>query len=95
MSKENWLKKAKWVAFAIFLLLVGVIVFRNLEETNVELIFATVTMPLAALLTITLLVGFVLGISASALWQVRHWRAKSRAEKKGPQHSESAKESEL
>lgn len=82
MSNEAWLKKAKWIAFGVLLLVVAIIVFRNLEETKVELIFATVTMPLAALLTITLLVGFALGFSANALWRVRHWRSKSREEKK-------------
>ena len=82
-NSESWIGKLKWIALAVLVVLFVIIVFRNLEETNVELIFGTVTLPLAALLSVTLLIGFVLGISASALWKVRHWRAKSRADKKG------------
>ena len=72
---QQILRTLKWIGLALVLLAVMLIVFRNLEQTNVELIFTTVRTPLAALLCITLLLGFLLGFSSQALWRVRHWRS--------------------
>lgn len=83
------MKKLKWIALGLVLLLLGVIVFRNLEETNVELVFVTVRLPLAALLIATLATGFGLGFFASAAWRVHSWRAKSKS-KKGHDEADSA-----
>lgn len=63
--------RVKWITYLIVVLLVLIIVFQNLAQTEVHLLFAKVTMPQAALLTVMLLVGFGLGLSARALWKVR------------------------
>lgn len=75
------MKKVKWIVFCLILLLLLVVVFRNLEETNLELIVTSVTLPLAALLTITLSIGFFMGFFASALWKVRNWRVKVKTDR--------------
>lgn len=75
------MKNFKWILFGLIVLVLTVVVFRNLEATQVELVFTTLTLPLAALLSITLLIGFLMGLFASALWRVRNWRAKSRDKK--------------
>lgn len=79
------MKKIKWVLFGLVLLALMVVVFRNLEQTRVELIFTSVDMPLAAILVVTLLLGFLMGLAASALWKVRNWRAQSKAHKNAKQ----------
>ena len=83
------MQKVKWALLGLVLAGLVVVVFRNLEETSVELVFTTVTLPLAALLTITLAIGFVLGMSVSALWKVRSWRHRSKAGKSKVESSES------
>lgn len=75
------MKKLRWIFFGLVVAVLLIIVFRNLEETNVELVFTTVTLPLAALLTITLLIGVTLGLSLSAMWRVHNWRASKAKEK--------------
>lgn len=70
------IKVAILVALALFAL---VVVFQNLDEVEVHLLFTTLTMRQATLIAGTLIVGFLMGLTASALWKVRSWRAKSRA----------------
>ena len=79
------MKSIKWILFGLVLFALLVVVFRNLEQTKVELIFTSVDMPLAAILLITLLLGFVLGLAASALWKMRNWRVHSKALKNAKQ----------
>ncbi|GAB5403582.1 MAG: hypothetical protein Aurels2KO_18130 [Aureliella sp.] len=73
------LKLASLVALGLFAL---VVVFQNLNEVEVHLLFATLTMRQATLIAGTLLVGFLMGLTASALWKVRSWRAKAKAKSK-------------
>ncbi|MEM8735714.1 MAG: hypothetical protein AAGG44_15885 [Planctomycetota bacterium] len=68
-------KKVKWILLGLVIALLVVIIFRNLEPTDLELIITEVKLPLAALLSVTLLIGFCLGILANAMWKVRKWRA--------------------
>lgn len=72
------MSKAKLILFAILFLVLVIIAFQNLTEIEVHLLFRTVKMPQAVLLTATLVVGFAMGISANALWKMRSWR-KARA----------------
>lgn len=76
----RWLMtRLKWGSLIVVLILLIIIVFQNLEPIKVTLLFATVTLPQAAVLTITLLVGFLLGLAAQALWRMRAWQKKGRA----------------
>ncbi|GIW98266.1 MAG: hypothetical protein KatS3mg111_1599 [Pirellulaceae bacterium] len=68
----QFLRNAKRIAYALISVLTLVVIFQNLEQTEVELLFALVNMPLALLLAITLALGFLLGFSANAIWHFRH-----------------------
>lgn len=68
------MKKVRLVLFALLVLLVLVVIFRNLEETRLELIVTTVTLPLAALLLVTLAIGFAMGLFMPTIWKMRSWR---------------------
>jgi lipopolysaccharide assembly protein A len=57
------LKSRLRLAGAVVLATVAIVViFQNAEPAPVKFLFMTVTMPRAALLAITLLIGFVLGV---------------------------------
>lgn len=73
---SQFASRLKWIAIVIMLVLATIVVFQNLEQTEVMVLFLPVKMPQAALLTLTLLLGFLLGLSASTLWKVRAWRAR-------------------
>ena len=75
------LNKIKLTIFIVVSLVLVIIVFQNLAQTEVRLLFKTVNMPQAALLAATLLVGFCMGFFANALWKMRAWRAKAKAAK--------------
>ena len=68
------LKKLRLAVFALLIGLILIVIFRNLEETEVELIVATIKLPLAALLLVTLALGFALGLFTNTIWKVRSWR---------------------
>ncbi len=71
---QKVLRNLKWILLILVLLLLLLVVFRNLEQIDVELVFFTIKLPLAALLIITLLTGFLLGLGAGTWWRLRHWR---------------------
>lgn len=69
------MKNLRWIILLVVIISFGVIIFRNLETTRLELLFTSVELPLAALLSVTLLLGFLLGLATPALWKVRSWRS--------------------
>src|SRR5690606_19722994 len=69
--------RLKWIGFLIVVAILVIIVFQNLAQTEVYILFSTVAMPQAALLTMALVIGFALGVSANALWKIRARRARS------------------
>ncbi len=84
------LHRVKWIIAILCLSLLIIIVFQNLAETEVHLLFSTVRMPQAALLTVTLVLGFALGLAARPLWKVRRWSVRSAASHKSSGKSEKA-----
>ena len=60
---------------ALVAVLVLVVVLQNTGSVETRILFATVTMPRAVLLFVTLLAGFVLGLVASG------WRGQERGKK--------------
>jgi uncharacterized integral membrane protein len=68
-----YLKRLKWGSLLVVLALLIIIVFQNLEPIKVTLLFATLTMPQAALLTLALLIGFLFGLFTPAIWKMRSW----------------------
>ena len=56
------MKKAKHVLIGIVVVLVVIIAFQNTAAVDTQLLFATVTMPRALLIVVTLVIGFALGL---------------------------------
>jgi uncharacterized integral membrane protein len=71
----------KWLLFLLIALLLVIIAFQNLAQIEVRLLFWKGTLPQAAVLAVTALIGFLMGLSANTLWKVRAWRIKHRATK--------------
>ena len=61
MSKGT-MNKLKFVAIAVIALVVVVVVLQNTQDVETKLLFTTVTMPNAALLFGTLVIGFAIGV---------------------------------
>ncbi len=61
MLKET-MNKMKLVAIAVVSLIVLIVVLQNTQAVETNLLFLTVTMPNAALLFGTLIIGFAIGV---------------------------------
>jgi uncharacterized integral membrane protein len=83
----------KWLLFLLLAVLLVIIVFQNLAEIEVRLLFWKGTLPQAAVLGVTALVGFLMGLFANTLWKVRAWRIKHRGGK-DKSHDEAAVKAE-
>ncbi len=59
---KGTMNKLKVVAIALLALVVVVVVLQNTQAVDTKLLFFTVTMPRAALLFGTLIIGFVIGV---------------------------------
>lgn len=59
------LNKLKVVAIAVVTLLVLIVVLQNTQAVETNLLFLTLTMPNAALLFGTLIIGFVIGVTTA------------------------------
>ncbi len=56
------MNKVKIVAIAVLALVVVVVVLQNTQAVDTKLLFLTVTLPNAALLFGTLIIGFTIGV---------------------------------
>ncbi|MDZ7617151.1 MAG: hypothetical protein U1E05_09115 [Patescibacteria group bacterium] len=56
------MKKLKIVAIAVLALFVVIVVLQNTQPVETKMLFLTVTMPNAALLFGTLVIGFAVGV---------------------------------
>jgi len=54
--------KLKIVGIAVVVLIVVIVVLQNTQDVETKLLFLTVTMPNAALLFGTLIIGFAIGV---------------------------------
>ena len=54
--------RAKLIAALVLIAVVIVVVFQNTQPVETKFLFATLTMPRAALLAITMLIGIAVGI---------------------------------
>jgi uncharacterized integral membrane protein len=59
------MKKVKLWTALVLIVLILVVVFQNRDPVATRFLFATIIMPRAALLTITLLIGVAIGILVS------------------------------
>lgn len=82
------MKKLRIILVGLFLVLLTIVVFQNLAETDFEFMLAKVTMPLAVLLLLAFAGGFITGFLVNTIWKVRKRRADKR--KEAAEHSESS-----
>lgn len=66
--------KIKWFLLIVMGVLMLIIAFQNLEVVEVRILLWDRQMTKALLLAGTALIGFVMGLLARTLWQVRAWR---------------------
>lgn len=78
-KSSGLMRKLKWLLLVIALALTTIVAFQNLDTIDTKFLFITISMPQAALLLSTLLVGFLLGLSATAMLKVRSWRTRPKA----------------
>jgi uncharacterized integral membrane protein len=62
MKMEAIIPKLKLVALLVLAVLAIVLILQNTQAVATRLLFVTVSMPLAALLALTLLIGFAGGV---------------------------------
>ena len=62
MKMEAIIPKLKLVALLVLAVLAIVLILQNTQVVATRLLFVTVSMPLAALLALTLLIGFTGGV---------------------------------
>jgi uncharacterized integral membrane protein len=65
MKMNAGMPKLKLIALLILAVLAVVLILQNTQMVVTRLLFVTVSMPLAALLGLTLLIGFAAGILAA------------------------------
>lgn len=71
------MKKARNIIAIVLAILVIIVVLQNTESVKTELLFATVTMPRALLLFVTLAIGGVCGLVIGHRWAKSEKRADS------------------
>ena len=74
------LRILKLLVLFVLLMLVVVVSFQNLTPIQLRLLFSTIELPQAVVLASALILGFLMGLIASALWRVKAWRAKRNKE---------------
>ena len=75
------MNRLKWIFLAAVLIFCLIVIFQNIESIEVRLLTMSFQLPQAALLLITLAVGFILGLLTPTFWKMALWRAKSRKTK--------------
>ena len=65
------MKKVKLVALLILIALLITVLVQNAWQAEVRLLFWRPKLPATVMILVTLLVGFALGLTASALWRRR------------------------
>jgi lipopolysaccharide assembly protein A len=65
MNTKELMPKIKMIVLLSLAVLAIIVVLQNTQEVAARLLFVTVSMPMAALLALTLLVGFAVGVLAA------------------------------
>ena len=63
--------KVKFGVAAFLAIVIGIIILQNTEPVETRLLFMSITMPRAALLAMTLLIGVAAGILLTLGWSAR------------------------
>jgi uncharacterized integral membrane protein len=59
------MKRAKMIGILVLALSVAIVILQNTESVETKILFLSFTMPRAALLFLTALIGFILGVLSS------------------------------
>ena len=76
------IQKIRWFLLILVIVLTLAAITQNGQETTVQLLWLTRTMPLSVLLLSTIAVGFLLGALTTALMLRRRHKAKEAAKSK-------------
>ncbi len=76
--------KIKIGILAVLVVIALIVVFQNWSEIEVKLLFVTVAMPQAVFFLGTLGLGFVIGLTTSAIWKMQSLRSKSKKKAQNP-----------
>ncbi len=71
MKTDTLTSKFKLIALLVLAVLALVLILQNTQAVVTRLLFVTVSMPLAALLALTLLIGFAGGVLAAIVVRKR------------------------
>lgn len=77
--------KMKLVIALVIVVLTTIVFYQNLEPMEARLLFMTIAMPRAALLGLTLLIGFAAGVALTLVVSARRRRGESTAPEETPQ----------
>ena len=72
------LHKLKWILFVLLLVFSLIVIFQNIESTEVRLLMWSFRLPQAALLISTLAIGYLLGLFTPTLRKFASWRSSHR-----------------
>lgn len=72
------MNRLKWIFLVLLLIFCLIIIFQNIESTEVHLLTMSFQLPQAALLLITLTLGFAMGLLTPTFRKMVSWRAKSK-----------------
>lgn len=73
--------KIKWVLFLLLGVLLLIVAFQNLEVVEVRILLWDGKLTKAVLLAMTAFVGFLMGLFARPLWNMRAWHRRGKATK--------------
>jgi uncharacterized integral membrane protein len=72
------MNRLKWIFLVMLIIFCLIVIFQNIESTEVRLLTMSFKLPQAALLLITLATGFVMGLLTPTFRKMASWRAKSK-----------------
>jgi len=75
------MNKVKWIFLTVLLVFCLIVIFQNIELTEVRLLTMSFQLPQAALLLITLAMGFAMGLLTPAFRKVVSWRSHTKKPK--------------
>ena len=84
------MKKFRLILVGLFLILLVIVVFQNLAETDFQFILAKITLPLAVLLLLAFAGGFITGFLVNTIWKMQKRRADKKKEAAEASGSEAA-----
>ncbi len=76
----NTVSKIKWLLMLALAVMLTIVAFQNLAPIEVRILFWKFSLPQAVVLSATTIAGFLMGLSAQALWKVRSWRQRGKAD---------------